>query len=66
MWDDPRNEIAAYQKTDSRLIQQTKRQRLEYLKKEFEMRLKNVNDAIQALDDNPNVEEVINKIDAAL
>lgn len=44
----------------------TKREKLEYLKNELTQRLNNVNDAIKSLDDNPNVEEVINKIDAAL
>ena len=47
-------------------LRQTRRERLEVAKRQLEMHLANINEAIKALDDNPNIEDVINKIDRAL
>jgi hypothetical protein len=69
MWDNNEVEASGSPKQLSRIGKihtTTKREKLEYLKNELTQRLNNVNDAIKSLDDNPNVEEVINKIDAAL
>ena len=47
-------------------LRQTRRERLEVAKRQLEMHLGHINEAIKALDDNPNIEDVINKIDRAL
>ena len=47
-------------------MMQTRRQRLEELRRHLEAHLARVNDAIKALDDNPSIEDLINKIDKAL
>jgi len=65
--DDAKYQLAGTSSTAPGMpLRQTRRERLEVSKRQLEMHLTNINEAIKALDDNPNIEDVINKIDRAL
>lgn len=65
IYQEPSSQLKVMSET-VRPMNPTKRQRLERLKQQLEQHLAKVNEAIKSLNDNPNVEDVINKIDAAL